>query len=83
VQTAIRRIVFTFAALAGRLAEQGFTRGAPRHIRPETLRTDQSAVNRCRCPLCKRPGLDFHPYQNQARYKVVAACPRCGGAVEV
>jgi hypothetical protein len=75
--------VKTFAALAGRLADEGFEPGAPKHITPRTRAIDSRLCGRRRCPGCRSRGLRHHAYHRGRRYRVLASCATCNFAEEV
>ncbi len=77
--------VKTFAALAGQLAEAGFSPGAAPHITPESRRIDAAVCRNSQCPGCRRRGRKYRPYHLGTRYRVLAHCLHdgCGAGSEV
>jgi hypothetical protein len=75
-------IVDMIPTRAADLEAEGWAPGAPPQIAEPTARIDAATCKRLRCPDCGRRGLEYLPYHNGARYRVVVGCP-CGGAVEL
>jgi hypothetical protein len=62
-----------------RLRRRGFTEGPPERLDPTTVQIDREIVQRHMvCPLCKRRGLQFHPFHNADQYAAVGRCPSPG-----
>jgi hypothetical protein len=62
-----------------RLRRRGFTEGPPERLDPTIVQIDREVVQRhLVCPLCKRRGLQFHPFHNADQYAAVARCPSPG-----
>jgi hypothetical protein len=73
----------TAEALAQQLQAEGFTPGAPQHIRLETVAVDRHACRALKCPGCQRRGCQYRPFGNGRTYRVLACCRHCPAGVEV
>jgi hypothetical protein len=69
--------------LERQLRREGSTPGLPVHITEATVRTDKSICRRMLCPGCERRGLEYRPWQQGRRYRVVATCPACNCTEEL
>jgi hypothetical protein len=73
-----------YAALASRLARQGFRPGAPAHLTPLSLAVDRLLCMNLRCPSCRRRRtMRLAPFTDGAAYRGVARCRHCGHGEEV
>jgi hypothetical protein len=61
----------------------GWHDGFPPHITYESQLVDLRACDDMVCPTCTTEGLVCWPLHKGSRYRVVAACPRCGDQEEV
>jgi hypothetical protein len=68
--------------LLDRMARQRFFPGAPDQVTELSRTIDRLACSSRRCETCDNRGLEYHPFHNGRRYRVLAVCVRCGAAAE-
>jgi hypothetical protein len=61
----------------------GWSEGAPRHVRPETLAIDRRTAALIRCQACGRKGGRFVPLCRGSRYRALSRCEHCPAYTEV
>jgi hypothetical protein len=75
---------FDAFALAAELFAEGYAEGQPAHLTGLAEQADLQLCRALRCPACRKRGMTYHPFTNDAHaYRALAVCGACGAGEEI